>query len=210
MHAKGCLMIINPGSDEPAPGWHKAALGLWTVLLLTIGSAMADTTLLDDRSRNDLVTGQGQEWRLITDRVMGGVSEASLRASSLAGRDCLRLQGTVSLENNGGFVQMALEPAAGEEFDASQFRGLEIEVAGNGESYNLHLRTADLWFPWQSFRADFTATPQWRALRIPFADVQAYRHSSDFDASRLTRIGLVAIGRDFDADLCLGGIRFYR
>jgi len=84
-----------------------------------------------------------------------------------------------------------------------------FEVAGNNEDYNIHFRTSDLWFPWQSYRASFKATSDWQTIRIPFSDLDAYKTSQKFRQNKLKRIGLVGIGRDFLADLCLASIRFY-
>ena len=118
--------------------------------------------------------------------------------------------GKVSTENNGGFLQIALDIADGKHVDASKFDGVHLQVAGNGERYNLHLRTSDLGLPWQSYRAGFVAGAEWSEIRIPFAGLEAYRTDRAFHPQRLTRIGLVAIGREFHADLCIAGLRFYR
>jgi hypothetical protein len=71
------------------------------------------------------------------------------------------------------------------------------------------LRTAGLWFPWQSYRASFDASNDWQSIRIPFAELEAYKTGQSFDASKLKRIGIVAIGRDFQASLCLASVKFY-
>ena len=61
------------------------------------------------------------------------------------------MRGDVSLENNGGFVQISLDLAPdGHAVDASAWSGIEFDVFGNGEDYGVHLRTADLSQPWQS------------------------------------------------------------
>ncbi len=181
---------------------------LWT-LVMTFASLAAnagDSLIIDDRSSGDLGSNLGSSWRLVSDNVMGGVSAGRLTPTQHAGRDCLRLQGEVSTRNNGGFVQMVLELADGEAMDASAFDAVEIEVAGNGERYNLHLRTTDLWLPWQSYRAEFTATPEWQRLQIPFRAIHPYRTGKPFRADHLKRIGVVAIGRDFQADVCLASV----
>ena len=45
-------------------------------------------------------------WQAVNDGVMGGVSDGRFRIS---GRQTLEFYGTLSLENNGGFVQIALD-----------------------------------------------------------------------------------------------------
>ena len=151
----------------------------------------------------------GTEWRFVADTVMGGVSSGNVMIDSHNGKSCLRMRGNVSTENNGGFVQMALSLSERGTFDASDYDGVEIEIAGNNEVYNVHFRTADLWFPWQSYRASFTALPNWQTIRLPFSELEAYKTSQAFQRNELKRIGLLGIGRNFKADLCLASIRFY-
>jgi hypothetical protein len=152
----------------------------------------------------------GTTWRIVSDAVMGGESVATLHAGRVEGRACLRLAGDVSLENNGGFVQASLDLAKAGTLDASGFAGIELDVRGNGESYNVHLRTADTRIVWQSYRAGFEAGPEWRTVRLPFADFRPHRLDAPLDVSRLRRIGLVAIGRTFHADLCFSRLALYR
>lgn len=179
-------------------------------LALTAMPASA-SFLIDDRASGDARSTLGTPWRAVTDNVMGGVSSASMSFTTVADRRCLRLTGTVSLENNGGFVQASLDLAADNgSFDASQYAGIELDVYGNDESYNVHLRTADTWIVWQSYRASFQAAPGWRTLRLPFSRFEPYRTGAPLDLRQLKRIGLVAIGRAMQADLCLGRIAFYR
>jgi hypothetical protein len=166
--------------------------------------------LIDDRQSGDLQSNLGTQWRLITDGVMGGVSSGTLGIDQREGRGCLRLQGKVSIENSGGFIQAALELAPSGVMDASAWDGVELDVYGNGEAYNVHLKTSRMWLPWQHYRASFMAAPGWHTVRVPFADFAGYRIGAAFDPARLERIGIVAYGRAFTADLCIGSVAFYR
>ncbi len=150
------------------------------------------------------------EWRMISDQVMGGISDGRLQREQVLGRDALCLSGQVSTENNGGFIQMALDLDSTNAPDASTFAGIRLWVMGNQQEYNVHLRTTNLWLPWQSYRASFIANPQWQQVNLPFASFEAYRTGRALDLGKLKRIGLVAIGRDFEAQLCVSDIRFYR
>ena len=149
-------------------------------------------------------------WRLVTDGVMGGVSRGELSREVIDDRACVALRGRVSTENNGGFIQMALDLDDEAVKRARQYEGLQLTVRGNGESYNVHLRTSYLWLPWQSYRANFTAGPDWQSVQLPFADFASYKTSSPLKLGKLSRIGIVAIGRDFDADLCVQQVALYR
>lgn len=181
------------------------ALLAWSLAV----SARQFPLVLDDRSSGSLNAGNGATWRVVTDTVMGGVSDGRLRAVEIDGRACLRLSGEVSLLNNGGFVQAALDLDAGGPLDARDYAGVEIDVFGNGEVYNLHLRTSDTRIVWQSYRAGFTTEPHWQTLRLPFAAFEPHRIDNPLDTARLRRIGLVAIGRDMRADVCLARLSLY-
>ena len=165
--------------------------------------------IIDDRSSGILASTLGPSWRLVSDGVMGGVSSGTLTPASVEQRDCLRLQGDVRLENNGGFLKASLKIDNTPAGDASDYSGIEIEVYGNNEAYGLHLRSADLSMPWQSYRATFEAPARWQTLQLPFAGFSAYRTGKPLDVTKLERIGVVAIGRAFTADLCVGRIGFY-
>ncbi|MBT8411897.1 MAG: CIA30 family protein, partial [Octadecabacter sp.] len=99
--------------------------------------------------------------------------------------------------------------AGGDVLDASGFAGIELDVCGNGEEYDLRLRTDALLRPWQSFRSSFTAPPEWTSVRVPFGDIVPHKTEAAFDPARLRRIGVLAIGREFHADIAVAGLRFY-
>jgi hypothetical protein len=175
-------------------------------------AAMAQPiALLDDRSSGTAEATIGGRWRLFTDGVMGGVSTGSMAVETVDGRPALCLRGQVRLENNGGFVQVALDlpslpaPPPG----ATAWQGVELDAWGNGRRYGVHLRTAGLWLPWQAWRAGFEAPPRWQTVQLPFARFEPYRVSGRLDAAELRRIGLVAIGEAVEALLCLGRLALY-
>jgi hypothetical protein len=166
--------------------------------------------VIDDRSSGTLQATSGTAWRVVTDGVMGGRSRATLAPDRVGGRPCLRLHGEVSLENNGGFVQAALDLAPAGTLDARAYRGIEVDVYGNGETYGLHLRTADTHIVWQAYRAEFHAAPAWQTVRLPFADFRPHRIERALNPGTLRRVGVVAIGRAMQADLCVGRVALYR
>ena len=170
---------------------------------------MADA-IIDDLSRPFPLTPRGTRWAVVTDRVMGGLSAGTLTRSTWASRPCLHLTGEVSLANDGGFVQAALDLAAGGgPVDAAGFAGIAITVAGPAEDYALHLRTTDIARPWQSYRAGFSVTPDWAVVRLPWSAFTPHRTEAPLAPSRLRRIGVIAIGRAFRADLMVADLRFY-
>ncbi len=187
---------------------------LAAALLLGAGIAAragSDAMLIDDFSRQDFVSKLGTQWRAVSDRVMGGVSQASLAYDAVDGNSCLRLTGDVRLDNNGGFIQAALDLAPpGQRLDASGYTGIRLVVRGNAQQYSLHLRTPDAIRPWQSYRAHFNAGPAWETIDLPFDAFVPHRLEPALDTKNLIRMGLVAIGREFSADLMVARVSLYR
>lgn len=149
-------------------------------------------------------------WRLVTDAVMGGVSRGTMTKETLEGRSAVRMRGEVSTQNNGGFLQIVLnfdrKPGS---FDASSFSGVEIDVFGNHQIYGAHLRTIELSRPQQSYRQEVVTTAAWQTLRLPLAQFLPHRTDMPLNTTRLSRIGLVAIGREFTADLSVARLTLY-
>lgn len=159
--------------------------------------------LVFDASHHDGQTTElGGRFEAITDQVMGGISLATSRLERVHGRWALCLSGQVRLENNGGFVQLATSF----EVDAAAYSVLRLDVVGNDETYGCHLRTADVGRPWQSYRQSFRAPRDWTTVELPLSGFVPHRTDAPFRPSRLRRLGLVAIGRAFWADLGVGRI----
>lgn len=145
--------------------------------------------------------------RLVTDRVMGGVSQATLARRVVHGLDAVCLEGDVRTENNGGFVQMTFD--LGQVPPALRFAlgGIRLRVHGNGETYGVHLRTSDLDAPWQAYRATFEAPVDgWHVVDLALADFVPHRTVRPLRPERLLRLGIVAIGRAFEARVCVASI----
>jgi hypothetical protein len=87
----------------------------------TLGETVnPQSAVIDDLSRDPPMSAIGTRWQLFTDRVMGGVSNGTMIREMVAGRPAIHMRGDVSLENNGGFVQISLELAPdGEAADVS-------------------------------------------------------------------------------------------
>lgn len=153
--------------------------------------------LLDDFRDSARVA---REWSAFSDRVMGGVSVAKASLAEVQGQMALRLTGRVSLERNGGFIQVARQlPDGG--INASSFSGLQLRVCGAPGSYFVHLRTADTRAPWQYYGAALAVEPVWHDVYLPWRAFTPVSLDAPLDVTRLQRIGIVAGKREFDADV---------
>ena len=65
-------------------------------------SSTAASEIIDDLRFDPPLAVTGNGWVLVSDRVMGGISNGAMARETVAGRDAIRMTGGVSLENNGG------------------------------------------------------------------------------------------------------------
>jgi len=147
-------------------------------------------------------------WEFLTDQVMGGVSTGRMSFETIDGRPVAHLSGTVSTANRGGFIQFR---TALKEPLADNVSGVEITVKGNGEPYFVHLRTSGTILPWQYYQAEFQTTGEWQTIRLPFS---AFKPSGTFlretpKPSAVRSVGIVAFGKDYQADLWVQAVGFY-
>lgn len=149
------------------------------------------------------------KWDFVADTVMGGVSTGTATQEIFEGRKASVLRGKVSLENNGGFIQMAFD-LQGDATVEDAWDGIEVTICGNGEAYDIRLRTEQLTRPWQSFRTEVRTEKKWKTVRILFSEFEAHRVEATLDTSCLRRIGIVAIGHEFSALVAVSGIGFYQ
>lgn len=157
--------------------------------------AQADTRLLID----DFSDGPNPGWSYVSDQVMGGVSTGGVEVLREDGQLFARLEGTVSTANNGGFIQMRRR------LDASVpqgSNGLALRLRGNGARYYVHLRPRGTLRPWHYFAAGFDTSGVWQDIQLPWSSFTAQGGlRANFDPARITSLGVVAFGADYEARL---------
>ena len=145
------------------------------------------------------IENSNSNWELITDKVMGGVSEGTLTEEIEDGKKFFRLEGIVSTKNNGGFIQFRSKSIIKE----NDFKGIRLETRGAVGEYFVHLRTNYTFLPWQYYSGKFVVTESWEKVNIMFKDFEKsnFYQPSKFISSEITSIGFVAFGKDFNAKL---------
>lgn len=147
-------------------------------------------------------------WRFFADTVMGGVSTGQVLFVQEGGRTQARMTGRVSTENNGGFIQMQMDLA---DPPPEGTVGVRLIVRGNDQRYFVHLRTRGTVLPWQYYQAGFDVSRDWVEVRLPF-DAFAASGALLRDVPRpgsLTSVGIVAYGRDHEAEIDVREVGFY-
>ena len=143
-------------------------------------------------------------WAYLADTVMGGVSRGGAEFSAGA----LRLTGQVSTKNNGGFIQVRTRIDPTETLGKS---GIKIKVKGNGDVYYLHVRNASARLPWQYYTASFQTSEKWKDITISFDEFEksATLMPRKLKPESIKTIGLVAYGKDHEADVSIANLEFY-
>ena len=155
----------------------------------------------------DNVGDKRAPWVPISDQVMGGISEIYFSEKVEDGLNFYRMEGPVSTENNGGFIQFRSEVA----IDEKPYKGLRIKTRGNGEEYFIHIRTPRTRLPWNYYSSSFVASEDWQWIDIPF---DSFKKTGalvprKFKPNSIRTIGVVAYGKDFMANIDVAGLELY-
>ena len=149
-----------------------------------------------------------KRWQFFTDQVMGGVSEGGARIVSDPKGSYVRMEGSVSTANNGGFIQLRTYLNGG----PKNAKGILLKVRGNGENYYIHMKTSETNSYREYYRAIFSTSNNWVEVKLPFSE--AFKRSSSWisnniSAEKIRAIGLVAYGKDHNALLEVSYLSFY-
>ena len=175
---------------------------------LAMISVLSSTAFADQFFVDDFSGDVASRWEFIADRVMGGVSYGEVRFGRDLGGHVMTLSGTVSTDNNGGFIQTRRELSID---NSEDYEGITLSVIGNGEQYFLHLRSFWTMLPWQYYQAGFETGNDWQEVSIPFT---AFAPSSvvlpkKISPTSVQSLGIVAFGHDHEADISVREIRLY-
>ena len=140
------------------------------LLMLCLVSTTVVADGHDNTTRNEMVVFDFQksdtlnDWRTVNDGVMGGLS---LGEFVIGDSNTAVFQGTVSLENNGGFSSTRTSPRL---FNVAGFDGMLLRLKGDGKRYQFRLRV-DERFDGIAYRYPFkTDDNKWIIIRVPFGE----------------------------------------
>ena len=84
----------------------------------------------------NIINNPQEKWEFISDQVMGGVSDGKVEYFKEDDKSYARMTGIVSLENNGGFIQIRKKI----DFSLSkEIKSIKIQVRGNNQEYFIHI-----------------------------------------------------------------------
>ena len=171
----------------------------------------------------------GNNWRYVSDRVMGGVSDGQVFLEQDGNVIYARLTGNVSTRNRGGFIQLSssssstyvplmIQSVRNSEKNGKELQGVRLNVRGNGEIYYIFIRTNETRSFSDYYQASFVADADWEMIDLPFdefvrngTNIAGSDTVSDskLAAKNIRSFGIMAYGRDFLADLSVSTVDFY-
>ena len=170
-----------------------------TTLLITLsiffipvlrGAGATEKMEQQERMVLDFSRAEGREsWYIINDGVMGGISRSKITFSESG---TALFQGTVSLENNGGFASTRSAPRS---YKLGGYSGLLLQIRGDGRDYQFRLRT-DGRFDTISYRYRFTTQPDTvQTIRALFTEFEpVFRGRVLADAAPLSPENIQQLG----------------
>jgi len=176
---------------------------IFILYLIFIKQSIGEEVLFED-----FINTPETEWEFITDQVMGGVSDGKVEFISEASMSFARMTGIVSIENNGGFIQIR------KKIDSSlskNSKAIKIEVRGNNQEYFIHIRTSGTILPWQYYQAPFFATDNWKKQDINLLEFKrsGIMLSKKINPKNIKSIAIVAYGKAHEAFVDINNIIIY-
>ena len=140
-----------------------------TALVFLMAMATIPMSSSDSMINFGRAAGGVQEWIMISDNVMGGIT-----ASNLAYTDSsMVLSGTISLENYGGFASVKTKFGR---FDLSEYKGVRIRFKAVNQRFAFTLENSRNWTQ-PYLKGDFGSAKAntWTETTIYFKDFNEYQ-----------------------------------
>ena len=202
------------------------------IMLITFTTITACTTIpsaSEEVISFPFTLDSGKNWRYVSDRVMGGVSDGQVSLEQDGEVVYARLTGNVSTRNRGGFIQLnsssslfnkplMIKSVRNSEIDGKKLQGVRLNVRGNGETYYIFIQTNEIRSVSDHYRASFEASSSWETIDLPFDQFVRKRINingsdtvidSKLEAKNIRSFGIMAYGRDFISDLSVSTVDFY-
>ena len=176
---------------------------IFIILILFIKKLYAEKMLIDNFNYDNQ-----ENWEFISDQVMGGVSFGSYEIFDEGNLSFLKLTGFVSLENNGGFIQVRKKIKA---LKNMNFKGIKINSRGNDKEYFIHVRTKFTLLPWQYYQGKFSVNSEWQEIKINLSEFKpsGVLLPKYIKPKHILSVALVAFGKKHRVNLEVSEIAFY-
>ena len=94
----------------------------------------------------------------------------------------------------------------------SNAKNIEVLAKGNNEKYFIHLRTSFTILPWQYYQSSFVVENNFKSFVLPLSDFKksGYLLPTRINPNNIKSIGIVAFGKDYNAELIVKEISFVK
>jgi len=126
--------------------------------MMTIFSLPPAHVIFDFNKKSDV-----QDWVIVDDVVMGGQSSGIFQLNS----DGFGVfEGTISLDNNGGFSSVRYRS---KKILIKEYTKVVVKLRGDGKNYQFRIKTNAQ--DYYSFIASFSSSGEWQEIEIPLKDM---------------------------------------
>lgn len=157
-----------------------------TLIIISIITLMSfNTNLKIDFGQ----TTGGQDWMIVNDGVMGGLS----RSTAIFTKNSLLFKGTLSLKNNGGFA--SIRSGKGK-YDLSKYNTIKIRFRSTGRDFALRFANSEMYFR-PNFKHNFSSsTGEWEIVELKLSDFKEFTMGklSDSTVSKNKLENIIRIG----------------
>lgn len=155
----------------------------YLIYMILLFSSTSPKVIFDFNKNSDI-----QEWIVINDVVMGGQSSSSFKLNE-AGHGVF--DGSISLENNGGFSSLRYRFP---KIMIKEYTTVTIKLRGDGKKYQFRIK--DNSGDYYSYIASFSTSGEWQEIEIQLKDMYpSYRgkalNQSNFDQNHLEEIAFL-------------------
>lgn len=177
-----------------------------TLILLYISFA---SILGDTMDFNFGYTDNTDDWTVVNDNVMGGISRGKLEFTE----NTALFSGKLSLENNGGFASIR-SPYG--EYDIAEYESIEIKCRGYGGEFDVVLTDQQPYYL-PRYKGKFIPKEEWQIFKWPLRELKGYRLGqatgqtiSDEILRQIIRFGVIKSDKNTSAfELEIDYIRIY-
>ncbi|MFT5755283.1 MAG: NADH dehydrogenase [ubiquinone] 1 alpha subcomplex assembly factor 1 [Flavobacterium sp.] len=128
-------------------------------ILIVLLIAFMNTTIIYDFNKDS----SKNDWRIIDDGVMGGESQGKFYIDT-DGNGVF--EGTISLENNGGFSSLRYQF---DKINTKKDSKIKIRLKGDGKEYQFRIK--DKYNSYYSYITTFKTSGEWQTVEIKLSDL---------------------------------------
>ena len=140
-----------------------------TTIVLLMAIASINALNIESTINFGRAAGGTQDWIMISDNVMGGITESNLAYTDSS----MVLSGTISLENYGGFASVKTKFGR---FDLSDYKGVRIRFKAANQRFAFTLENSRNWTqPYLKGEFGTAKANTWTETTIYFKDFNEYQ-----------------------------------